>query len=572
MKNRFIRSHVTSVIILLMVLIFLGGVLVATQTFFWARQEVNTEHDKHLWELARTVDHNINVVLDRCRRELSGLIGSEYLTAAEEQYCLSGDSEELESVLKKSAVLLTDYAERIVVFEGNSSVLSTDEKDPDYEILVESDGDDLWLSLDRKTGKSYLALSCESINSDLKYYVLVNLTPFFERVVADIMYEDYWVVLYDRGSGLALQNDLYQPEYNVFTEDAILERNDGYTEIYKREESGALGTSVYDFNDREGGEQEIRIFVIPSAETENEILTVAVAAYNEHFSVPLKKMNINYILASVMVAFSTAAGAGFLIYSRKKARDLAEEVAALAKEKQLSDELLRNQEQLIHHQKLETIGTLTAGIAHEFNNLLSPIMGYSMVILEKSRVSEPETFESALEIYQASEKAKDLVTQISRLSRRQSVALMKPLSPEKLISDVILMSEASIPGNIIVEKDINTDMMILGDEGQLGHMLLNLVINAVQAMSQSDGILTVSATNDRNNVYISVSDTGCGIPEENLLTIFDPFFTTKEVGKGTGLGLAISQRIATNHGGTITAENRPEGGARFTFSTHIFIQ
>ena len=123
---------------------------------------------------------------------------------------------------------------------------------------------------------------------------------------------------------------------------------------------------------------------------------------------------------------------------------------------------------------------------------------------------------------------------------------------------------SSIPTNISINKVIRTDKRINGVESQLVYMLLNLMINAVQAMKPDGGTLTVSADAERENVLLAVADTGPGIPEENLERIFDPFFTTKEAGKGTGLGLPIARHIATDHAGTVRVENLPGGGAKFT--------
>lgn len=563
--------HSRGIILLIMSLLFLAGVVLAVQTSVWSNQAIYDEHDQHLSDLASTVDHNINVVLNRCRIELSVLVKTDYFYSSEKLFRRDNNAAPIKTLLRNNALLLTDYADRIVVFKDKKSILSTEDNDAlDYLITAETGSDDVWLCTDNSTGKSFFALSCPSENYDYTYYFLIDLQQFFRRVVIDTIYEDHWVVLYDEVSGLALQNERSQPDHEILTPDEILARNDGYTKILEHQQSGKSGASEYRYTDNIGEEYGIRMFVIPSSLSENRIFAVSVAVNSIHISLITRSMTFYSLIAAGMIAFSSAAAAFMLLHSGRREKELANEIASLEKEKQLSDEIIRNQEQLVHHQKLETIGTLTAGIAHEFNNLLSPIMGNSMLILEKSRTEDQEIFDNALDIYEASDRAKKLVQSISRLSRRQSAAQMRRVLPEKLISDVLSMSTASAPGNIEFRKIIETDSAIFGDESQLGHMLLNLVINAFQAMTPDGGTLTLSARSDDNNVYISVSDTGKGIPTEALETIFDPFFTTKDPGKGTGLGLSIAQRTAINHGGFITAENLPEGGARFTFTVPVY--
>ena len=554
-----------------MSILFVSGILLEVHTSLWSRQTIYHEHDKHLAELSSTVDHNIEVVLNRCRTELSGLVRGKYFQNNEKTFQQYGDSTGLVRSLKNCAVLLSDYADRILVFNGSEAVISTEEDENlAFHILTENGQEDVFLCVDNAHDKSYLAVSCPSETNENVYYVLINLEPFFRRVVADTIYEDHWIVLYDKSCGLTLQNDDDQPEYKIFSAEDILKRQDGYTRIYEYEQNAEMGVSEYSYKTESGIEEKTRIHVIPTAASENRVFAVAVAVYNENIAIPMKRMMFDSIFAAAMVAFSAAAAVFLLLHSRRKERELADELASLEKEKKLIDEIVKNQEQVAHHQQLETIGTLTAGIAHEFNNLLSPIMGNSMLILEKSRTTDPEIFDNALEVYDASDRAKELVLKILKLSRRQSANQMSPVLPDILITGVLAVSAASIPNNITVKKVINTDSYIFGDESQLSHMLLNLVLNAVQAMRPESGTLTVQADADGSNVYISVSDTGKGIPEEYIASVFDPFFTTKEVGKGTGLGLSIAQKTASNHGGTITAENLPEGGARFTFTVPIY--
>lgn len=225
----------------------------------------------------------------------------------------------------------------------------------------------------------------------------------------------------------------------------------------------------------------------------------------------------------------------------------------------------RTVRELEHHQRLEMIGTMTAGIAHEFNNLLTPIMGYSILTMEALPPEYGEQIDHLAEIYDASHRAKMLIARLSTLSRRDGGAAERPLSPDGLAERVLELARPALPPRVEVVRTLHCpEECLSGDETQLGQLLLNLIVNAFQAMEGRGGTLTVSTARSGDSVVFRVRDTGPGIPQEVLPQVFEPFFTTKEAGRGTGLGLAIAHRIAEEHHGRIEAANPPGGGAEFT--------
>lgn len=221
-------------------------------------------------------------------------------------------------------------------------------------------------------------------------------------------------------------------------------------------------------------------------------------------------------------------------------------------------------QKLAHRQRLETIGLLTSSISHEFNNLLTPIMGYSMMALEKL---EPESgaYDDILEVYAASSKAKELISRLSELSRKNSSDYFRALSPDELVHKTITVATPAKPENVQVQLSLNcVGQQLYGNELQLNQLLLNLVINAFHAMEESGGILTIQTRFDESNITFEVLDTGCGIPKGDISHLFDPFFTTKPGGKGTGLGLAIAAQVVEDHKGTIDVASRSGQGTTFT--------
>lgn len=222
-------------------------------------------------------------------------------------------------------------------------------------------------------------------------------------------------------------------------------------------------------------------------------------------------------------------------------------------------------QRLAHHQRLETIGTLTSSIAHEFNNLLTPIMGYSLMALEKLPLDEEGLYDDILEIYNASRKAKDIISRLSDLSRKNTSTTFRQVCPDELVRRTLEVATPAKPLKVEVQVDLNClDQRMRANEIQISQLLLNLILNGFQAMGDQDGVLTVSTSFDETSIQIQVCDTGCGIPEEIRELIFEPFFTTKEAGKGTGLGLAIVAQVVEDHHGTVAIESRVGEGTAIT--------
>jgi len=233
-------------------------------------------------------------------------------------------------------------------------------------------------------------------------------------------------------------------------------------------------------------------------------------------------------------------------------------------------------EQLYHVQKLESVGRLAGGVAHDFNNVLMAIMGYgSLIQAEEADIKTTHNY--AKRLLDASERAVKLTQSLLTFSRKQA----SQLTPVNL-NDIVARAEhllLRLTGeDIKLEKNLaTTDCIIQADSGQIDQVLMNLAANARDAMPDG-GTLTIETTVwepdgefikryglKNNNPYtvLSVSDTGMGMDEETRTRIFEPFFTTKEVGKGTGLGLAIIHGIVQQHGGMVEVQGEPGKGTAF---------
>jgi signal transduction histidine kinase len=243
------------------------------------------------------------------------------------------------------------------------------------------------------------------------------------------------------------------------------------------------------------------------------------------------------------------------------------ETEALRQKNQAMEELNRQTQSLAHHQRLEIIGTLTSSISHEFNNLLTPIMGNSLLALEQLPSDEGELYEELLEIYSASCKAKEIISRLSDLSRKNTETCFRQVSPDEVIRKMVRTAEPARAKNVQINMNLNCwEQRLTANEIQISQLMLNLILNGFHAMEPDGGVLTIVSNFDETHIHIQVADTGCGIPKEIQSKIFEPFFTTKETGKGTGLGLAIAAQVVEDHQGSIRVESKQGKGTTFTVS------
>ena len=261
----------------------------------------------------------------------------------------------------------------------------------------------------------------------------------------------------------------------------------------------------------------------------------------------------------------TGVGLEQIIYFLLKITRLHRETAALRRKKEAMEAVQAESRKLAHHQRLQIIGTLTAAIAHEFNNLLTPIMGYSMMALEKLD-PEAEVYEDLVEVYNTSRKAKTIISRLSDLSRKNTGTTFHQVCPDELVRRTLEVAAPAKPREVELKLDLNCwDQRIEANEIQISQLLLNLILNSFHAMGKQ-GILTVGTSFDGEHIQFQISDTGHGIPPEIREQIFEPFFTTKEAGEGTGLGLAIVAQVVEEHQGTIHLQSTPGQGTTFTIT------
>ena len=238
---------------------------------------------------------------------------------------------------------------------------------------------------------------------------------------------------------------------------------------------------------------------------------------------------------------------------------------------------LKLEKRLQQGQKLESIGTLAGGIAHDFNNILSGIFGYAELAL-MIKGHDPDTERSLRGIMKASERARDLVSQILTFSRQTEIEL-RPMQPKTILKEVLKLLRASIPATIDIKAQIDSDAIILGEPTQIHQLVMNLFTNAVHAIGDKAGSVRLELLdfmvdeefsqthpdmNKGRHILLRISDTGIGMAPEIREKVFEPFFTTKPQGTGTGLGLSVVHGIVKKIGGTISVYSEKGKGTAFS--------
>ena len=279
--------------------------------------------------------------------------------------------------------------------------------------------------------------------------------------------------------------------------------------------------------------------------------------------------------------------------ARRYKRDLEKRNEELAMQKA---ELVRLQAQMVQSEKMASLGLLAAGVAHELNNpagfiysnvdvlrgylerlkeclfayeqLTLPVDAAEQIVALKRQIDYEHLIGDLDSILSdcsvGAERIRDVVQNLRLFSRLDEAEIKRVDVHDGLEATVRLLSKYFKSGHVTLRREFAELPLINCYAAQLNQVWMNLLVNAAQAIGDESGEVSITTTCDEASVTIQISDTGKGIPAENLKTIFDPFFTTKPIGEGTGLGLSISHGIIEQHGGTITAASTLNRGTTFT--------
>lgn len=433
-----------------------------------------------------------------------------------------------------------------------------------------------------ESGAYYFCLSAEGRSGTLLFYI--PLQEVYNRTAAYIhMGEDGYVMIKDSAGIILMHPVKAQIGLDVLDDRKELYPGLDYSELellVAHQLAGERGVEIYHSywwaDNPPSGVQKASAYV--PAYIGNDFLSVSTVIDMREISDPIEKVGSRLLFATVMAVLLALI---LIILVRRLFRRQAAITRENERLKKINEDLekLRQQEErLAGEQRLQLIGTMTSGIAHEFNNLLTPIMGYSAMILAGMQ-PEDENYADMQEIYDSAERAKEIIDQITQFSRKNAEKMREPIHVSEVVKKALVIADAVKPRHIKLSYEVGTEHDVcLANPVQINQMIVNLCNNAIQAIGEKAGEVTVAAAamqprGNKDSFFkgkeeqwfyrISVRDTGCGMSPETASQIFIPFFTTKKPGEGTGLGLSIVQRLVEAHGGYICVHSQEGAGTEF---------
>lgn len=564
--NRDTPTYRSYKLLLALVVIALG-LLIMIRSFSQSQFMLIAGQDDQLTKTALSVDNNIRGHFNWYCSDLVYITSREKFQEAETLWLETGKAEALLEHLQENPLTQTGLIDSMLVVAEGRSVLTTGEN-VDYTFMTRLGkvlGVEIYLCED-PAGQVYVALLQKGEAAD--YAALIEGETFFSIAETQSAAEKQDRILLLDTSGKYFFHRTAEGVRIDRVDSMRGEEHPGLRQLQEVQKAGEQQATFY----RSGGvpDQEkytVRMVALPNSNNANGCFTIGLAHNYDESIRPFRSMAIQMAVSSAIVVAGIALLLAFLFRFHRYNQQAQEELILLRAKTQAMEQLNQQTQELAHHQRLETIGTLTSSIAHEFNNLLTPIMGYSILVLERLPAEDTESYDNMLEIYYASRKAKEIISRLSDLSRKNTAAALQELSPDELVQRALTVAAPARPKNVEIETDLNCQGMTLyGNETQISQMLLNLIINSFQAMESGGGTLFVSTFAGEGRVVFQIEDTGPGIPPEVQEKMFEPFFTTKETGKGTGLGLAIVRQVVEDCSGTIEVISAPGQGARFTVS------
>lgn len=550
------------------ILFIIVGFLLISRVFDNYDMLVKQNLDSQLMRLTRAVDRSVESYLGRYVDNLIHTTEHDDMQEAENLWLETGAEELWISKIRTGLLSSSEGFASVLLMDGDDILISTD-KGQDYYFPEQekSEGDITIRPCLGREGAVYLAFVRET-ERNLQYAALVDMRDFYQKVAGDIVVlQENQIMLLD----IYGQMFVHKKNDTVHIDRVLdIKESDGeYEELCfmtAQQAQGESGTLLYDAASYSTGESySARMVTIPAGVENNGFFSVGVSVNYDQEILPLKITAIRMAAAGGVLVLGIAFLLILLLQAMQKTQRTMQEIQILQEKNAAMEELNRRTQKLAHHQRLEIMGMLTSGIAHEFNNMLTPIMGYSMMILEKLPQDDTELYDEVLEIYQMSAKAKTVISRLSDLSRKNASTVFKMIPMDDLIRRMISAAKSARPNQVDIQLELKCpEVQILGNETQLSQLLLNLILNSYHALEEKGGTLEIITDAEEEYIYVTVRDNGYGISEANLPHIFDPFFTTKEAGKGTGLGMAIVAQVVEEHRGQIHVESVENEGTSIT--------
>ncbi len=540
----------------------ISGVAVMSQTFAHYNALSLARQDDQLEEMARTVDESLAMLITDLREDLNYVLNRRGFEQAEQQWIESGDTENILFRMNENLVMQSPLIHELLAIQEGKIILSTTGR-TDYFFPAGMDGQLSPCYLG--DGTMYLAVIDQI--SDVSYAALISVERLYRELDRINVSEGVRLLLLGRQEKVLLHK--WQEQSFVSAVQELNQENCDLTAVrFMMESSNAKASRTTSYPLTYPGDSyvhEMRMTVIPVEESINGYFIVGLTSDYDEIIHPMHAALIRLIISGAILVLGVILLVVLALRLARQNRRRDTELQQLIQRNEETSKLLVKTQELAHHQRLETIGTLTASIAHEFNNLLTPIMGYSILTLEGLPEEYGDLADNVAEIYEASRKAKIIIARLNELSRRNAEERFGTVSLKALADKALNVAAPAQPPHVTtVVADSAEACHVSGSEVQLSQLLLNLILNAYHAMEENGGQLTLRFGREEEWAILHVEDTGSGISPEALPHIFEPFFTTKESGRGTGLGLAIVNRVAESHHGEISVSSILGQGTVFT--------
>lgn len=548
-------------VLALAILCIAVGIFKVWESFRDFEETITAEKDRQFYSLISSEDINIENSLDSFCREAETFFERQRLEQLRREWQESGgqDTAGLKAYLAENTLTANPvYADMLMI--SNDAIVLSASGNMDYAFRTEADGRGLRICNDGRGGY-YMAYEA-SAPDGVRYEALISLEQLYINSLGASGTRG--IMLMDSTSTLVI----CQPVNDVVITSPADEHDAGIASFidYLTECQGAQtpGGRSIELEGADGEPYTARMVVQPSGRTTNGEFAIGITADFDETIGPSRIAAEKILLYGGMAVAGIIALIFMIIFMRRVNTANESELEILKKKNSAMAELNQNMQALAHHQRLETIGTMTASIAHDFNNLLTPIMGYSMMAAEMLPDDQSEIQDYMMEVYNASVKAKDIVQRLADLSKKGKEESFRDLDPVEIIRSSLKVTLPAKPKNVEVRGRFSSgNAKLRGDQTQISQLVINIVLNAYDAMREKGGTLTVSTKVEDGMVAMRFKDTGTGMDAETLSRIFDPFYTTKESGKGTGLGLAIVHQICDTHGGKVYVDSEPGVGTEF---------
>ena len=562
------RSKLRFVLIIsILFLLIAAGVWMTYQMFRSYEALVLENTDNQIISLARSVDRSVESKMERYMENLVHTMEHQECKDAEELWLRTGNETEL-NVFLENSLLGTDTTiiDILLLEDDKIQVSQSGRRDYIFSKYGTRIGSIQTCLCKNEDGEIAIAVSREN-EQGIRYTALIDLKYFFEGVTANLsedrnneivmMDVDGQMMVYRQMDGIKVSPVLEFPE-----------NGNEYERIHfllRQQEKGEEGMEFCDAVSSATERTYVaRMAVVPATAETNGLFAVGVSTDYDQVIKPMRSGSVELTFYSGMVLLGIVSVFVLLTDAFKGNQKVLREIEILQEKNAAMEELNRQTQEFAHHQRLELMGTLTSGIAHEFNNLLAPIMGYSILILEKLPPEETEIYDEVLEIYNTSMKAKTVVSRLQDLTRKNAETDFQKLKPDEVVRKAVEIAKPAKPKPVEIQMHLNGEnRCIMGNETQISQLLLNLLINAFHATEAIGGTVSVITEIKEEQFVIKVMDNGYGISKENMKRIFEPFFTTKKGGEGTGLGLAIAEQVIEEHNGTINVESKEGEGTLF---------